>query len=222
MSKKTVLLADSHQLVLQGLAVMLQDRFELTAIGQVTDGLACIERIKKTPPGLLILDLPLSGLDGMSIIQQVKLIAPQTRILVLTAAELFTTCLEAYDLGADGVITKFAQADEMYKAVAKVLDGKRFFLNSEIDPYAVGHVVSDVDSIMNRQTRRLNPEERKIVRLLAAGYASADMAEVLGLSPGMIAMYKHMIKSKLNLATTPQIVKYAKETGITKLPLQLV
>lgn len=222
MSKKTVLLADSHQLVLQGLAVMLQDRFELTAIGQVTDGLACIERIKKTPPGLLILDLPLSGLDGMSIIQQVKLIAPQTRILVLTAAELVTTWLEAYDLGADGVITKFAQADEMYKAVAKVLDGKRFFLNSEIDPYAVGHVVSDVDSIMNRQTRRLNPEERKIVRLLAAGYASADMAEVLGLSPGMIAMYKHMIKSKLNLATTPQIVKYAKETGITKLPLQLV
>ena len=222
MSKKTVLLADSHLLVLHGLAVMLQDGFELTAIGQVTDGLACIERIKKTPPGLLILDLPLSGLDGMSIIQQVKLIAPQTRILVLTAAELVTTWLEAYDLGADGVITKFAQADEMYKAVAKVLDGKRFFLNSEIDPYAVGHVVSDVDSIMNRQTRRLNPEERKIVRLLAAGYASADMAEVLGLSPGMIAMYKHMIKSKLNLATTPQIVKYAKETGITKLPLQLV
>lgn len=222
MSKKTVLLADSHQLITQGVAVMLQDRFELTAIEQVSDGLACIERVKKTSPGLLILDLPLSGLDGLSIIQQVKLIAPQTRILLLTAAELVTTWLEAYDLGADGVITKFAQADEMYKAVAKVLDGKRFFLNSEIDPYSVGHVVSDVDLIMNRQERRLNPAERKIVRLLAAGYASADMANALGLSPGMIAMYKHIIKSKLNVSTTPQIVKYAKETGITKLPLQWV
>ena len=220
MAKKTVLIADSHPLISQGLGELISGWMKPCTLEYLNDGQACIERVKQRAPDVLVMDLPLARLDGLAVIEQVKWLAPTTPIVLLTSAELVTTWLEAYDVGADAVITKFAKAEEFRYALMRVLEGKRFFLNREIDPYSVGQVSSEMNAILQPKARRLNPAERKILRLLASGYASADIADTLGISHGMVAMYKHIMKTKLNLATTPQLVKYAKETGITKLLLQ--
>lgn len=220
MAKKTVLIADSHSLVSQGLGEHISDWLKPCALEYFSDGQACVERVKRRAPDLLVLDLPLARLDGLSVIEQVKWLSPTTPIVLLTSAELVTTWLEAYNVGADAVVTKFAKVEVFRYALMQVMAGKRFFLNGEIDPYAVGQVSSEMNAVLKPKARRLNPVECKILRLLAAGYASADIADTLGISHGMVAMYKHIIKTKLNLATTPQLVKYAKETGITKLLLQ--
>jgi len=217
MSRTTVVLADDHPIVRQGLRTLLEAEGDFAVIGEEADGLKVVELVERLRPNVLLLDVRLPGLNGLEITRQMVQRALPTRIVILSMHANETYVLEALRHGAAGYILKDATPTEMLKAIREVTAGRRYLSPAlserAIDAYAEKAQTAPVEAYETLTTR-----EREILQLAAESTSLSEIAARLGISPRTVETHRENLMRKLGLQSQTDLIRYALRRGI--LPLE--
>jgi DNA-binding NarL/FixJ family response regulator len=214
MPRATVLLADDHAIVAEGLASLL--RSEFTVVGTVTDGERLLEAVRQLRPDVVVTDLAMPGMSGLDALRRLRADAPAVspapkapRVIVLTMHADPELAAEALRAGASGFVVKHAAGTELVAAIGSVLRGQTY-LSPELAPAVLGRLAEP--GVSGREP--LTPRQREVVRLLADGRTMKEVAAALGVSPRTVETHKYQIMSALRLRSTADLVRYALEHGL--------
>jgi len=216
MSKTTIVLADDHTVVRQGLRAVLEATAEFTVLGEVADGLQVPEVVERLRPNVLLLDLMMPGLNGLEITRQVAKRCPQTRIVILSMHADEAYVLEALRNGAAGYVLKEASVTEVADAVREAAAGRRY-LSQPLSARAIEVYAEKAQAAPLDLYETLTTREREILQLCAEGFSSSEIAGRLGISPRTADAHRANLMRKLGLQRQKDLIRYALRRGI--LPL---
>ena len=217
MSRTTVVLADDHHIVRQGLRSLLEAEGDFGVIGEEADGLKVVELVERLRPDVLLLDIRMPGLNGLEITRQIVQRALKTRVIILSMHANETYVLEALRHGAAGYVLKDANPAEVVEAVRAVGTGHRYLSRGlserAIDAYAEKAQAAPADAYDMLTTR-----EREVLHLAAESSSTSEIAARLGISPRTVETHRENLMRKLALQSQTDLIRYALRRGI--LPLE--
>jgi DNA-binding NarL/FixJ family response regulator len=193
----TVLIADDHPVVRQGLAVLLEVQDDIELVGEAADGPAAVRLTRQHAPDVLLLDLKLPVLDGMGVLAELRALGTTTRVLVLTSAAGPTGPALALQAGAAGFLYKDVDPDALVRAIRSVHDG-----HTVLAPGAVGLVTARPGDW--RGIGALTGREREVLALLADGRSNREIARMLTVSEKTVKTHVSAILAKLGVADRTQ------------------
>jgi DNA-binding NarL/FixJ family response regulator len=214
MASYSIILADDHVLVRQGLRRLLEGTGDLEVVGEANDGLDLLQLLKQVTPQMVILDIFMPNLRGIEAITEIKIIQPDVKILILTMHRDKEYLYLALSAGAKGYLLKEDASKELYSAIAEVRQGKTY-----ISPYFSDKVVNDVVQIAKGnakvifETDSLTSREREVLKLVAEGKSSKEIAGLLFISVFTVNNHRASIMEKLNMKKATDLVKYAIRKG---------
>jgi DNA-binding NarL/FixJ family response regulator len=198
--RPSVLIAEDHELMSQGLRAMLEDSCRI--VGMVSDGRDVVDRVLKGTPDVLLLDLSLPHRTGLDILEELRDVAPGVRVVVVTMHVDAVLVDAALQLGAAAFIPKNADVEELRTAIAEVLEGRRY-LSPRLPRQTYGSTTDRMGFM------ELTARQREIVRMIGRGLSTADMAASLGISEFTIHAHRKNIRRKLGLQTDFEMLRYA-------------
>jgi two-component system response regulator NreC len=207
-----VLIADDHAIVRAGLRALLLEDAEFDLVGEAAGGYEAIELVEKKQPDVLVLDLSMPDLDGISVTRSLKLRFPDLRILILTLHEDEALLKEAIKAGAAGYILKRAAESELLTAIQVILRGDLY-----VDPSMIRTLFSEPrQSPATPPTSEeiLTPREIEVLRLIVEGYTNRQIGEHLNISIRTVEGHRANISDKLGLHSRLELVRYAREHGM--------
>jgi DNA-binding NarL/FixJ family response regulator len=213
-----VLVADDQALVSAGLRAILEDQPDIEVVGEAADGAAAYELARRLRPDLVLMDVRMPVLDGISATKQIVDAGLQTRILVLTTFDLDSYVYEALRAGASGFILKDMPRDQLIAAVRTVAAGESL-LAPAVTRRLIDRFLAAPDPanprVIDRRLARLSDRESEVLTLLAQGLSNAEIAERLVLSNTTVKSHVASLLRKLELRDRVQAVVLAHELGIT-------
>lgn len=212
----TIVLADDHHVVRQGLRALLEAEPDLSVVGEAADGLAVSGMVERLKPNVLIVDMMMPGLTGLEVTRQIRQKVPQTRVLVLSMYANEAYVLEALRLGAAGYVLKGANAGELIQAVREVAAGRRY-LSPPLTDYAIEAYIQKAQGGPLDRYETLTTREREVLHLAAEGCTHGEIASQLGISPRTAETHRANLMRKLRLKTQTDLVRYAFQRGILAL-----
>jgi len=215
-TKLKVVLAEDHQLFREGLKAMLSVKEELEVVAEAKDGLETIRCIRKHTPDLLILDLSMPKLSGISVLNDVRNQYPDMKILVLTIHESDQYVLETFKAGANGYCIKDASREELLMAVDSVLAGKTFISPGIADEVMEGYLTGRKTLKEKSDWETITQREREVLKLLAEGYMNKEIGGLLNISTKTVEKHRANIMSKLDLHNAAALTAYAIEQGLVE------
>jgi two-component system response regulator NreC len=209
-----VVIAEDHTLFRQGIKALLSLESEFEVVGEAADGFQAIERAKELKPDLILLDISMPRVDGMTAIREIKSVCPEAKILVLTVHKTEEHVLETLKSGASGYVLKDASHEEFLLAMKSVLQDKRY-LSPDIsarvvDGYLNGRKTADPTSPWESLTSR----ERQVLKLVAEGYKNKEIADLLCISVKTVAKHRSNIMAKLDLHSASELTAFAIKRGL--------
>ena len=209
-----VFLANSRVILLDSLQVLLEIQQAIRIVGKAANGHEAVRRIQKLRPDVAVLDTGLVGLNGMEASLKIGNLSPSTAIVMLSTMTSPEIIFRALRAGARGYLSREASGLELVNAVRTVREGKRY-LSPKITATLVGDYIGEHRSPSPLES--LTSRERHILQLVVEGNPSADVADMLALSPKTVDTYRSRIKQKLGIHDLPALVKFAIQHGITSL-----
>jgi len=206
-----VLIADDHTIVRSGLHLLLESEPDIEVVGEATNGFEAIKLAEELEPDVVLMDIGMPELNGIEATRQIKASHLDMVILVLTmhrSDEYFFQLLEA---GASGYVLKGAETTELITAVRSVARGD-VFLYPSVARQLVQQYLSQADADPPGGPK-LTQREREILKLIAEGYSTKDIAEQLVVSPSTVHSHRTNLMQKLNLSKRHELVQYAREQG---------
>jgi two-component system, NarL family, invasion response regulator UvrY len=202
-----ILLVDDHQLVRSGLRNLLTSVAD-TLIVEAANGREAFARLRQDRPDLVLLDLNLPGIGGLELLRRMLLEDKATRILVLSMHAEPLYVARAMELGARGYLSKNASAEELLTAVRRVTEGSRYIESEIAQELALQAVAPD------HGLRDLTDRDLEIMRLLAEGLSLAEIAGALGIGYKTVANACSIIKAKLGVTRTNDLIRLAMTLGV--------
>jgi NarL family two-component system response regulator LiaR len=223
MAKISVLIADDHAMVRQGLRTFLDLHDEIEVIGEAANGLEAIEQARQLRPDVILMDLVMPKLDGIAALRQIRALNPNTQILVLTSFTEDDKVFPAIEAGAVGYLLKDVSPDDLLRAIRAAQQGEAQ-LHPEITKKLMSQVVAKATQPVppQRQTEEfdhlaeLTERELEVLRLIAQGLNNREIARQLIISEKTVKTHVSNILSKLNLADRTQAAIYALKAGLAK------
>jgi two-component system response regulator NreC len=209
----TILLADDHALVRQGLRVLLGEEPEFNVIGEAGSGLEAIRRCNELKPDVLVLDIMLEDVSGIEVARQVKESSPHTAVVVLSMYGDKKHVLEALQAGAKAYVVKKSVSSELVQAVREALVGRRY-LGPSLADVVVDAYLEKAESGPADPYDSLSNREREVVHLAAHGYTNAEIAERLCISRRTVETHRANAMRKLGLGNHTELLRYALQRGI--------
>jgi two-component system response regulator NreC len=216
MNKTTIVLAEDHQIVRQGLRALLESEPGLHIVGEAADGVEAAQLAERLQPDVMVVDLMMPGLNGLEVTQLVGERAPQTQIIILSAFDNEAYVTEALGSGAAGYVLKKSSAADLVQAVHEVVAGRRY-LSPALSERAIEAYVRYVQQIRDSALDpydTLTPREREVLHLAAEGHTNAEIAERLSISPRTVETHRANMMHKLGLHTSTDLIRYAMQHGI--------
>lgn len=214
-TRPTVLLADDHLLVAQGIKKLLEPEFDLLKI--VPDGRALLQAIDERQPDVAIVDISLPLLNGLEASRHIRKRFPAIKVIVLTMHSEPTFVTEALSIGVLGYVLKQSVGSELMQALHEVLNGKTF-VSPIIAEQAVRLPPTDEPVMESRGfAHTLSQRQREVLQLVAEGKAIKEIAAVLDVSIKTVEFHKSRIMKQLGLRSTAQLTKYAIANGLIAL-----
>ena len=212
--KIRVLLVDDHLVLRSGLALLLDGQEGLEVVGEADTGLAAMELAAALQPDLILLDVNMPGLNGLDALPSIRQQAPGAKILILTMHSEPEYLRRAIKMGASGYILKKAADTELLSAMQAVLQGGIY-----VHPSMTRDLLTDFFPEQKQDEEQdiwesLSPREQQVLRLVALGHTSAEIAGQLGLSDKTVETYRYRGMEKLGLKTRATLVRFALKRGL--------
>ncbi len=207
-----VVLADDHALIRHGIKKIIEEEPTLAVIGQVGDGLELLNFIKKITPDVILLDISMPNLRGIEAIGEAKKICPDVKIIMLTMHKSKQYLCHALSAGADGYILKEDSDTELLTAITHALKGELFISPALADELSHDEVKACQEK-KGVPSDSLTPRERQVLKLVAEGRTSRDIAELLSISTRTVEHHRANLLKKLNINNTADLIKYAIQKG---------
>ncbi|MEP6788028.1 MAG: response regulator transcription factor [Acidobacteriota bacterium] len=209
----SIVLADDHLIVRQGLRALLEAEEDLKVIGETGDGLKAVDMVRKLNPDVAVLDLMMPGLNGIDVARQLSKQTPHIKLIILTMYDDEGFVLEALSNGVSGYVLKDAGSADLIHAVREVKGGHRY-LSPSLSDRAI-----DTYENMNRagttdKYETLTAREREVLHLSAEGLTSNRIAIRLGISVRTAETHRSNVMHKLDIHTQADLTRYAIRRGI--------
>jgi DNA-binding NarL/FixJ family response regulator len=212
-----VLIADDHPIVRDGLKKLLTLEEDVQVVGEACDGCEVLDKVQELDPDVLLLDLRMPNLDGLSALQALQQTNKRTRVIILTASEDKNEFVQAMKLGCSGIVLKQTAPELIIKSIRKVHGGE-IWLDSHTTAAvmrqfaAPGEVGAGSGKLRERSP--LSQREREIVQLVAQGYKNKEMAEKMFISEQTVKNHLHNIFDKLGVSDRLELALYAIHKGL--------
>jgi DNA-binding NarL/FixJ family response regulator len=202
MDAYTIVLADDHAMFREGIRKIIERIEDVSISGEVNDGLELLELLKSSRPHLVLLDISMPNLRGLEAIREIKRTYPQVKVLVLTMHKKKEFIRQALRDGADGFLLKEDAGGELIRAVETIRQGRKY-----LSPLLAGVLASL--ALEKEKTEILTIREREVLKLLAEGKRTKEIAAVLYISPYTVRRHRANIMEKLNIKNMTDLLKYA-------------
>jgi DNA-binding NarL/FixJ family response regulator len=203
-----VVVVDDHPIVRQGLVSVLEDEDDLEVVGTASTGREAVRLVQREQPDVVLLDLEMPELDGVEAIPQLLAARPSLAILVFTAYDTEERVLGAIRAGARGYLLKGASGEEIARAIRVVRSG-----GSYLEPRVANTLVTEV-STPHRPAGGLSDREREVLRLVADGLPTKQIARSLSISERTVKFHVNSILRKLDADNRAQAVAVASQRGL--------
>ena len=208
-----ILLVDDHAMFRTGIRVYLQMDPDLTIVGEADNGEEALCLVKELRPDVVVLDISMPGLDGLSVTRIIREHAPESRVILLTQHENREYIRSALKMGASGYVLKRAAADELIAGIKKVHAGKSY-----LDPYVTDLVVQDYrDKRADNggdAYEQLSEREKEILVYLTKGHTNKEIAGILCISFKTVDFHRANIMRKLAVQNRVELTKFAMKKGL--------
>lgn len=214
-----IFLADDHTIVRDGLRMLLEAQPDLQVVGEATNGRDAVRQVSQLRPDVAILDITMPELNGLEAARQIREDCEDTQVIILSMHGSTAHVFEALRAGARGYLLKASAGASVVDAVRAVHAGRRY-LSPEIMDQVIEQSLNQQGAQHDEAPdplARLSPREREVLQLVVEGRSSAEIAEVLHLSPKTVETYRGNLMKKLELQNIPELVKFAIRHGLTPL-----
>ena len=201
----TVLIADDHPVVREGVRRILQGAVEVEVVGEAGRGDDAIEAARRLKPDVVVLDIAMPGPDFLEVLSGLRAVHPGAKVLILSAQPEEEFAVRALRGGATGYLTKGYAPPELVEAVRRVAQGRRYVTDALAEQLALG-LVSDGEKAPHE---KLSNREFEVLRLLAGGQSLKQIAALLDVNPKTVSTFRARVLDKLALKTNAGLVRYA-------------
>ena len=208
MSKFKIVLADDHEIFREGLRSLVDKDKALEIVGEAQDGEELLTQLKKVKCDVVVTDLSMPNMDGMSAIKTIKRRYPNIKILVLTMLKDHEHFKHAMANGASGYLLKDDAFDEFSMAIKLMMKGKRYVAQS-VASLQTDRFVRSLDESEAPSLDILTKRERQVLKLVASGLANKNIASKLKISIRTVETHRANLTDKLGIKTTAGLVKFA-------------
>lgn len=211
-TQPTILLADDHVLVAQGIQKLLGPEFELLRI--VPDGRALLKAVEECSPDVVIADISLPLLNGLDASRQILKHNPAIKVIVLTMHSEPSFVTEALRIGVSGYVSKQSVGSELVQALKEVLNGNTFVSPIVADQGVHSHADEKTEEAPEGFAHTLSLRQREVLQLVAEGKSIKEVAAVLNVSIKTVEFHKTRIMRQLGMRSAAQLTKYAIANGL--------
>ncbi|ANQ49097.1 response regulator transcription factor [Flammeovirga sp. MY04] len=228
MTQISVVLTDDHVVVRNGIKLLLENSHEINVIGEGANGLEALELCKKLTPDVLVIDIRMPVMNGIEATSKIKEYSPNTKVLILSMHDDSEYILDAAEKGASGYLLKDSNSDEFLKAIKTVHEGKKYF-SGDISKVLVESYLN----IKNNNTPSPKPEtkevasidltkrEKEILKYVAAGKSSKDIASILNKSVRTVETHRFNIMKKMEVKSAVELIAKLNDYPTLKSELEL-
>jgi DNA-binding NarL/FixJ family response regulator len=214
--KLRILIADDHDIVREGLRMLLQSQVQWEICDEASTGREAVEKARQHRPDVVVLDFSMPELNGLEATRQIRKALPRTEVLILTMHDSEQLAREILAAGARGFVLKSHAKRQLVLAVTALGEHKPYFdsqvssllLDSFLNPESAGPDAGPAD--------RLTPREREVIQLIAEGRTSKEIASKLDVSVKTVEAHRANIMNKLDLHSASQLVMYAVRNKIVQ------
>jgi len=203
--KPTVVLADDHAILTEGLRTLLAEAFQVVAI--VHNGREALQAVRRFCPAVLVLDISMPQLNGLATVREIRTFDKKIKIVFLTMHTELDFVREAFEAGASAYVLKHSASLDLRDAIHGALRGRTY-----ITP---GIVENGVEGLLGRvrgeraNSEKLTSRQREVLQLLAEGRSAKEAAAILNLSSRTVEFHKYRLMKQLGMQTTAQLTQFA-------------
>lgn len=216
MEKVRVVVADKQALVREGIGALLRTCEDIEVVCEVTNGKEVLEAIARENPDIVLIDTTLPLMDGASVTRRIRKEDKKTKVLFLGESEDTECIIRGIKAGGDGYILKDATAADLLSAIITVHQGG-YFLYPSVAKRVVEAYLSVGKRHMLNPYDRLSQREKEVLKLIAEGYRTKQIAEILGIALGSAQKHRANLMKKLNIHSQTEVVKYAIQKRLIKM-----
>ncbi len=209
----SVFLADDHPVLRHGLRSSLESHHDFVIVGEASDGHETVRLVEQLKPNVVVLDVMLPGLNGLTVAQRIKKDLPRTRVVYFTMYSNEAFVVEAFKHGALGYVLKCSEPHHVVSAIREAAAGRRF-LSPPLTERMVADYLRKAKSVPFDPYETLTPREREVLQLAAEGNSSTAIAARFRISPRTVEMHRANLMRKLGVRNQTELVRYALRRGI--------
>jgi two-component system, NarL family, response regulator NreC len=214
----SVVLADDHVVVRQGLRALLESDSNFVITGEASNGLEAVDMVKRRKPTVLITDLMMPGLDGLAITQKLSRLKLDTQVIILSMYGDQAYVLTALKNGATGYVLKESCGAELFQAIRDVVAGRRYvspgISEASIGSFSsMGTMLQRAEDGLSEIHDKLTVREQVVLKLLVEGGNISNIASRLKISSRKVESYRDNCTKKLGLSTHEDLIRYAVQRG---------
>ncbi len=215
-AKIRITLVDNHKIMCDGLRALFRSQHDMEVVGEAKDGTEAIHLARELTPDVIIVDVNMSGMNGISDIRQISQELPDIKIVALSMYLRKAFVAEILSAGASGYVLKNHTFSELIKAIYAVM-ADEIYLCPKTTSIVVGDYVRSRSGGSGSSDEALTGRERKVLELLADGKSSKEIARIIEMSVKTIDARRRRIMQKLDVESVAELVKYAIRSGITSI-----
>jgi NarL family two-component system response regulator LiaR len=208
-----ILLVDDHAILRSGLRALLANYPDLEVVGEAGDGAAALTRVNELKPDIVVMDVAMPGMNGLSATRQILETHPQTKVLILTQYSNKEYVLPLLRAGAGGYVLKQAVDTDLVTAIRAVARGESF-LYPPVAKMVLEAYLKEPSGVPDDPFTQLTEREREILILVARGRSTREIAEMLHISPNTVDVHRARLMQKLELHSIAEITSFAVRRGL--------
>lgn len=209
----TVLLADDHTVVRNGLKLLLENEADINVIGEASNGEEAIQKIKELKPDIVLLDVRMPVLDGLETLSEISKTSTKTRSLVLSMYAQEDYVLQSARSGASGYILKDASKDELITAIRTIHAGNKYFSGSVSNIIVDGYLHNLHSQKTLQNSFQLTKTEKNVLHLVMQGLSNTEIAQQLNNSVRTVETHRFKIMKKMGVNKSKDMIQKAQEEG---------
>ncbi len=209
-----ILLVDDHALFRSGMRSILEEHPDMDVIGEAESGETAVEFVRREKPDVVLMDIHMSGIGGIEATRRIQRIAPEVKVVALTALDQEPFPSRLLDAGARGYLTKGCPAEELIQAIEQVMRDEHYISNDVAQKLSLSRWVNKGEA---SPVAKLSPREMQVMLMITQGKSNQEISDALFLSPKTVSTYRARIFEKLGVKNDVELTHFAMRHGLIDL-----